>query len=166
GLAALHLVGQRRFVDLDHHRVGIDAEILHQRLGDVAHHAGLLLVGAASGHAHGNLRHFSLPVFLFNADSLSYLLPLWEKVARIDRCEPDEGSLSAETDPSPGALRAPPSPTRGEGINPTSRHAAPALRAPWRRSRLPCRRTGQAASPAIPGWRRSRRPLWRPRSDP
>jgi hypothetical protein len=26
---------------------------------------------------------------------------LWEKVARIARCEPDEGSLSAETDPSP-----------------------------------------------------------------
>src|SRR5436190_7270718 len=63
GLAALHLVGQRCLVDLDHHRVGIDAEILHQRLGDVAHHAGLLLVGAASGHAHGNLRHLSLPVF-------------------------------------------------------------------------------------------------------
>ena len=29
------------------------------------------------------------------------LLPLWEKVARIDRCATDEGSLSAETDPSP-----------------------------------------------------------------
>src|SRR5690348_5229439 len=45
GLAALHLVMQRRLVDLDHHRVGIDSEILNQRLGDVAHHAGLLLVG-------------------------------------------------------------------------------------------------------------------------
>jgi hypothetical protein len=43
------------------------------------------------------------------------LLPLWEKVAR----SADEGSLSAETNPSPvtNALRAsvPPSPTRGEG---------------------------------------------------
>src|SRR2546425_8817593 len=57
-LAALHLVGQRRLVDLDHDRIGIDAEVLDQRLGDVAHHAGLLFVGAASGHAHGDLRHF------------------------------------------------------------------------------------------------------------
>src|SRR6266542_6815936 len=47
-----------------------------------------------------------------------FLLPLWEKVART-KSVPDEGSLSAETDPSPVsiALRAidPPSPTRGEG---------------------------------------------------
>src|SRR6266481_1621431 len=57
-LAALHLVRQWGFVDLDHDRVGIDAEVFHQRLGNVAHHAGLLLVGAAGGHAHGNLRHF------------------------------------------------------------------------------------------------------------
>src|SRR3954469_5311208 len=64
GLAALHLVGQRRFVDLDHHRVGIDAEILHQRLGDVAHHAGLLFVGAAGGHAPVILRLWGLS-FLF-----------------------------------------------------------------------------------------------------
>src|SRR3954466_1091037 len=63
-LAALHLVGQRRFVDLDHDRIGIDAEVLHQRLGDVAHHAGLLFVAAAEGHAHGNLRHRSLPLLL------------------------------------------------------------------------------------------------------
>src|SRR5262249_46575075 len=34
--------------------------------------------------------------FLLDVGSLSYLLPLWEKVARIGRCEPDEGSLSAE----------------------------------------------------------------------
>jgi hypothetical protein len=38
-------------------------------------------------------------------DGPSSLLPLWEKVARIDRCATDEGSLStgslAETDPSP-----------------------------------------------------------------
>src|SRR5712672_1932161 len=60
GLAALHLVGERRFVDLDHYRIGIDAEVLHQRLRDVAHHAGLLLVGAAGGHAHGNFRHSCL----------------------------------------------------------------------------------------------------------
>src|SRR3954468_7136649 len=60
-LAALHLVGKRGFIDLDDDGVGIDAEILHQRLGDVAHHAGLLLVGAAFGHADSDLRHFSLP---------------------------------------------------------------------------------------------------------
>src|SRR6266404_4346912 len=63
GLAALHLVGQRRFVDLDHDGIGIDAEVLHQRLRDVAHHAGLLLVGAAGGHAHGNFRHYGLSLF-------------------------------------------------------------------------------------------------------
>src|ERR1700676_3344252 len=57
GLAALHLVRQRGFVDLDHDGVGVDAEVLHQRLRDVAHHAGLLLIGAAGGHAHGNFRH-------------------------------------------------------------------------------------------------------------
>lgn len=61
GLAALHLVAERGFVDLDDDGIGIDAEILHQGLGDVAHHAGLLLVGAAFGHADGNLRHRSLP---------------------------------------------------------------------------------------------------------
>jgi hypothetical protein len=33
-------------------------------LRDVAHHAGLLFVGAAGGHAHGNLRHFGLPLLL------------------------------------------------------------------------------------------------------
>src|ERR1700704_3971404 len=57
GLAALHLVGERRFVDLDHDRIGIDAEVFHQRLRDVAHHAGLLVIGAAGGHADGNFRH-------------------------------------------------------------------------------------------------------------
>src|SRR5882757_1752591 len=61
GLAALHLVDERRFVDLDHDRIGIDAEVFHQRLRDVAHHAGLLLVGAAGGHTHGNFRHFFAP---------------------------------------------------------------------------------------------------------
>jgi hypothetical protein len=30
-------------------------------------------------------------------------------------CETGEGSVSADRDPSSGALRAPPSPTRGEG---------------------------------------------------
>src|SRR6267143_1779197 len=59
-LATLHLVGQRRLVDLDHDGVGVDAEVLHQRLRDVAHHAGLLLIGAAGGHAHGNFRHSCL----------------------------------------------------------------------------------------------------------
>src|SRR5579883_2317282 len=62
GLAALHLVDQRGLVDLDDDGFRIDAEILHQRLGDVAHHADLLLLGAAGGHAHGNLRHRSLPL--------------------------------------------------------------------------------------------------------
>src|ERR1700688_1836792 len=61
-LAALHLVGQRRLVDLDHDGVGIDAEVLHQRLGDVAHHTGLLVIGAARGHADGNFRHCCLLV--------------------------------------------------------------------------------------------------------
>src|SRR5882757_9168624 len=64
-LAALHLVGERCFVDLDHDRIGVDAEVLHQRLRDVTHHAGLLLVGAAGGHAHGNFRHFLFLPFLF-----------------------------------------------------------------------------------------------------
>src|SRR3984893_9596962 len=57
GLAPLHLVRQRRLVDLDDDGVGLDAEVLHQRLRDVAHHAGLLFIGAAGGHAHGNFRH-------------------------------------------------------------------------------------------------------------
>src|SRR6266478_5011697 len=57
GLAALHLVRQRRLVDLDHDGIGIDAEVLHQRLRDVAHHAGLLFIGAAGGHADGDFRH-------------------------------------------------------------------------------------------------------------
>src|ERR1700746_754814 len=61
-LAALHLVVQRRLVDLDHDIVGIDAEILHQRLGDVAHHADLLFFRAARGHADRDLRHFGLPL--------------------------------------------------------------------------------------------------------
>src|SRR6266481_1161616 len=63
-LAALHLVRQWGFVDLDHDRIGIDAEVFHQRLGDVAHHAGLLFVGTAGGHAHGNLRHYCLLVLV------------------------------------------------------------------------------------------------------
>src|SRR6266403_3459858 len=65
GFAALHLVGQRRLVDLDHDGVGLDAEVLHQRLRDVAHHAGLLFIGAAGGHADGDFRHcWSLPFLL------------------------------------------------------------------------------------------------------
>src|SRR5260370_34268405 len=61
-LAALHLVSQRRLVDLDHDGIGIDPEVLHQRLRDVAHHAGLLLIGSAGGHAHGYFRHSCLLV--------------------------------------------------------------------------------------------------------
>src|SRR5258707_11506532 len=65
GLAALHLVGERRLVDLDHDGVGLDAEVFYQRLRDVAHHAGLLFIGAAGGHADGDFRHFwSLPFSL------------------------------------------------------------------------------------------------------
>src|SRR5579872_1580606 len=58
--AALHLVNQRRLVDLDDDSLGIDAEVLHQCLRDVAHHADLLFVGAAGGHADGNFGHFFL----------------------------------------------------------------------------------------------------------
>jgi hypothetical protein len=51
----------------------------------------------------------------------SLLLPLWEKVARIARCEPDEGYIAAEGRPLTRlvslTLDSPPSPTRGEGIN-------------------------------------------------
>src|SRR6185437_6174243 len=64
GLAALHLVDQWRLVDLDHDSFGIDAEILHQRLRDVAHHADLLFVGAADGHADGDFGHPTTP-FVF-----------------------------------------------------------------------------------------------------
>src|SRR6267154_676187 len=64
-LAALHLVGQRRFVDLDHDVVGVNAEVLHQRLRDVAHHADLLFLGAASGHADGDFGHFCHSYSLF-----------------------------------------------------------------------------------------------------
>src|SRR5258708_5252332 len=63
-LAALHLVRERRLVDLDHDGIGLDAEVLHQRLRDIAHHAGLLFIGAAGGHADGDFRHFSILPFL------------------------------------------------------------------------------------------------------
>src|SRR5438477_8807801 len=66
-LAALHLVGERGFVDLNHDGFGVDAEILDQRLRDVAHHAGLLFFGASGGHVHGNFGHFGL----------SLLFPSW-----------------------------------------------------------------------------------------
>src|SRR5262249_41682143 len=47
----------------------------------------------------------------------SSLLPLWEKVARIDRCATDEGSPSAETNPSPRfAARSNPLP-QGERVS-------------------------------------------------
>src|ERR1700722_4863338 len=68
GHAALHLVDQRRFVDLDHDGFGIDAEILHQRLRDIAHHADLLFLGASGGHADRNFGHV---VFLFPYCKLS-----------------------------------------------------------------------------------------------
>src|SRR6202167_4106561 len=64
GHAALHLVDQWRFVDLDHDGFGIDAEILHKRLGDIAHHADLLFVGASGGHANGDFGHSCSPHFL------------------------------------------------------------------------------------------------------
>src|SRR5262245_45452305 len=78
----------------------------------------------------------------------AYLVPLWEKVARIDRCEPDEESLSPRGDPSPGfiSLRSisPPSPTRGEGTSyaiATVRLAPSALTT---RTRLPAGASGPA----------------------
>src|ERR1700676_1368387 len=64
-LAALHLVRKRGLVDLDHDGVGVDAEVLHQRLRDVAHHAGLLIIGAAGGHADGDLWHFCHSLFSY-----------------------------------------------------------------------------------------------------
>src|SRR3984885_13517188 len=148
GLAALHLVGQRRFVDLDHDVVGIDAEVLYQSLRDVAHHAGLLFVGAAGGHAHGNFRHYCL-LFLFSF--------------RHGRACPGHprSSLSIKTW-MPGTR---PGMTAWIAMS-TSPHAAPALRAPWRPSHPPGTKTAPDGSRAIPGWRQSRRPPWRPRSDP
>jgi hypothetical protein len=51
----------------------------------------------------------------------SFLLPLWEKVARIARCEPDEGYIAAEGRPLTRlvslTLDSPPSPSGGEGIS-------------------------------------------------
>ena len=69
-------------------------------------------------HDHGrSARRIAGGVAVAASNSRFFLLPLWEKVAR--RSAPDEGSLSAETDPSPVSppLRGadPPSPTRGEG---------------------------------------------------
>src|SRR5207237_1196182 len=65
-LAALHRLRQWRFVGPDDDSFRIGAEVLHQGLGESAHHAGLLLVGAACGHAHGNFRHFLLlPLLCF-----------------------------------------------------------------------------------------------------
>src|SRR4051812_44574527 len=62
GLAALHLVVQRRLVDLDDHDLGVDAEILDQRRRDVEHHALLLFVGAAGRQVDGDFRHLDLPL--------------------------------------------------------------------------------------------------------
>src|SRR6476620_8789179 len=70
GLAALHLVGERRLVDLDHDHVGVDAEVFHQRLRDVAPPARLLFIGAAGGHAEGDFMHcWSLPLLLLRRRS-------------------------------------------------------------------------------------------------
>src|SRR6516225_3517431 len=79
GLAALHLVVKRRLVDLDHDRVRIDAEVFHQRLCDVAHHADLLFFGAAGVHAYGNLEHPRF--FLVSSRRLSWpsMIPLSNK---------------------------------------------------------------------------------------
>src|SRR5436190_5034680 len=156
-LAALHLVGQRRLIDLDHHVVGIDAKVLHQRLRDVAHHAGLLLIGAAGGHAHGDLGHLGLSLLLLSSpgkarSASSRQISRPSTIVAIKQEVDDRYKPGHDT-----WLRI---------ASPTSRHAGPAPRAPWRRSRLPCTRTAQAGFPAIPGWRRSRRRPWRPRSDP
>src|SRR6266852_5517553 len=85
-LAALHLVGQRRLVDLDHDGVGLDAEVFHQRLRDVAHHAGLLFIGAAGGHADGNFRHLL---------SLPFLLPSWPGLSRPSTIFPIKQDVDA-----------------------------------------------------------------------
>src|SRR3954462_3145910 len=140
-LAALHLVAERGFIDLDDDGVGIDAEILHQCLGDVAHHAGLLFVGAAFGHADSDLRHFSLP---------------WGRTPAIDGRHQTGGRC-------PGQARAW---RRQRMASPSSRHGAPTPRALWRRGRPRCTRTAPGGSRAIPGWKRSRPPPSRPRSDP
>src|ERR1700694_3804110 len=89
GLAALHLVGQRRLVDLDHDVVGVDAEVLHQRLGDVAHHADLLFLGAAGRHADGDFGHFVTPLLLLQLslprhEAQEPHLALWSSSAKAD----------------------------------------------------------------------------------
>src|SRR3569623_1962087 len=88
GLAALHLVGERGFIDLDDDGIGIDAEILHQRLGDVAHHAGLLLVAAANGHADSDLRHRFLPVVFVMAGLVTAIQARYIKQAVDARDKP------------------------------------------------------------------------------
>src|SRR5579864_7911878 len=97
--AALHLVDQRRFVDLDDDSLGIDAEVLHQRLGDVAHHADLLLVGAAGGHADGNFGHFFLLLFSFRYRPLAAQAsphgPLFEELDA--RVKPANNEFSSST---------------------------------------------------------------------
>src|SRR5262249_23825447 len=55
--------------------------------------------------------------------------------------------------PEVGSSDLPPQPRRGGSRG-------------LRRSRLPSTRWARAAPPAIPGWRRSRPPPWRPRSGP
>jgi hypothetical protein len=54
----------------------------------------------------GLIRIESCDHFLADAQASSSLLPLWEKVAWTQSA-PDEGSLSAETDPSPVRDAAP-----------------------------------------------------------
>jgi hypothetical protein len=39
------------------------------------------------------------------SETASFLLPLWEKVARIDRCATDEGFVPRRQTPHPASLR-------------------------------------------------------------
>ena len=91
---------------------------------------------------------------LLGSELASSLLPLWEKVAPIDRCATDEAFVSAEANPSPGfiSLRSisPPSPTRGEGAaGPTPPSPAspenPLARAALRRARHRWHRRGRSS---------------------
>src|SRR5262249_13042594 len=55
--AALGLVGLRRFQDLHHHRLGIDLEVPHHRLGDVLDQGPLLVERASLDGMDVDFRH-------------------------------------------------------------------------------------------------------------
>src|SRR5206468_10465679 len=98
-------------------------------------------------------------------------LPLWERVDRMSDSsfETGEGSVSADRDPSSGALCAPPSPTRGEGRKDVAQRDHPPQRSQTEilhpgRSHLgfpdpesPLRRVLRQGWACPAGWRRDRR---------